>query len=215
MNLGMKFSISTLLITLLSMSAVQAAEVRHPNGGDAKAGKDKSALCQGCHGEVGISVAPNFPNLAGQYPQYIEKQIHDFQNEKRVDPTMSGMAATVTEPQDLKDIAAYFGSQKPMAGKHGGNKDLIAKGQALYMDGLPETGVYGCKNCHGDDGHGRAPDVFMFPVIGGQNKDYLLKQLKDLRSGERHNDPAGMMGGIASKLKDAEIDALVEFISEM
>jgi cytochrome c553 len=55
----------------------------------------------------------------------------------------------------------------------------------------------------------------MFPVIGGQNKDYLLKQLKDLRSGERHNDPAGMMGGIASKLKDAEIDALVEFISEM
>jgi cytochrome c553 len=215
MDVNMKFSINALFITLLTMGVAHAGETRHPNGGDAKAGKDKSALCQGCHGEVGMSVAPNFPNLAGQYPQYIERQIHSFQDEKRVDPTMSGMAATITEPQDLKDIAAYFGSQKPMAGKHGGNKDLVAKGKAIFTDGIPDRDVYGCKNCHGENGHGRAPDVFMFPVIGGQNKDYLLKQLKDFRSGERHNDPAGMMGGIASKLKDAEIDALVEYISEM
>ena len=39
--------------------------------GDAAAGKEKSAMCQGCHGEDGMSAAPSFPRLAGQYAGYI------------------------------------------------------------------------------------------------------------------------------------------------
>ena len=48
--------------------------------GDPVAGKEKSAMCQGCHGEDGNSAAPNFPKLSGQLASYIQKQIHDFQN---------------------------------------------------------------------------------------------------------------------------------------
>ena len=46
--------------------------------GDPVAGKDKSALCQGCHGEDGMSAASSFPRLAGQYAGYIRKQVADF-----------------------------------------------------------------------------------------------------------------------------------------
>ena len=178
--------------------------------GDAAAGKEKSALCQGCHGEDGMSAAPNFPRLAGQYAGYIRKQITDFQRELRKDDTMSGMAATVTEKQDLEDIAAYFANQKPMRGEKTGEANL---GKNIYLNGNSVTGLYGCVNCHGEEGKGKSPNNSVFPVVGGQHKDYLVKQLNDFRSGTRTNDPAGMMGDIAKKMTNDEIDAVAEYLA--
>ena len=205
-----KISIRALLvIALFTMETAWAAD------GDPKAGKEKSAMCQGCHGEEGISAAPNFPNLAGQFQKYIERQVLSFQDGKRSDPTMSAMAASVTEIQDLKDIAAYFASRKRMAGKPSSNKALADKGRVIFHEGNAETGVYACGNCHGENGYGRDAQNNVFPVISGQTKDYLVKQLNDFRSGERHNDPAGMMGSVAKKMTEAEIDAVAEFVSGM
>lgn len=178
--------------------------------GDPAAGKEKSAMCQGCHGEDGNSAAATFPRLAGQFANYLQKQIRDFQNELRNDPTMSGMAATVTEKQDLLDITAYFASQKQMKGSGSSND----KGKKLYLEGNLE-GAYGCVNCHGENGKGKSPNNAMFPVIGGQHKDYLVKQLTDFNKDERKNDPSGMMGDIAKKLTPAEIDAVADYLSSL
>jgi cytochrome c553 len=203
-----KLSVFVALLTLFTTIHAQASE------GDPIAGKDKSAMCQGCHGEEGISVNPMCPNLAGQFSRYIKKQIRDFQAERRNDPMMSPMAATITEPQDLEDIAAYFGSRKSMLNPpSAATADIIEHGKDLYTNGNPETGLYGCINCHGDNGKGKSASNPMFPVIGGQAKDYVVKQLNDLRSGERKNDPAGMMGNIAKKMTDVEIDAVAEYLS--
>ncbi len=209
MTKGIKFGIHALLVALVSIASAQAAE------GDPKAGKEKSAACQGCHGEEGISIAPNFPNLAGQFAKYTERQVRDYQESKRVDPMMSGMAAGVTEPQDLKDIAAYFASKKRAKGTPGGKKELVAKGKVLFYEGNPDTGVYACSNCHGENGYGLDSQNNVFPVISGQTKDYILKQMNDFRSGERHNDPAGMMGSVAKKMTPAEIEAVSEFVAGM
>ena len=202
-------------LILLSVVLLFSANSTVYAAGDAVAGKEKSALCQGCHGEVGISAAPNFPHLAGQYAGYIRKQIVDFQKELRKDDTMSGMAATITEKQDLEDIAAYFAAQKGMQGekaaesKSGENKS----GKNVYLNGNSDTALYGCVNCHGEDGKGKSPNNSVFPVIGGQQKDYLVKQLNDFRSGSRANDPAGMMGDIAKKMTDAEIEAVSAYLT--
>ncbi len=177
--------------------------------GDPVAGKDKSAMCQGCHGEDGNSAAPNFPKLAGQYANYLQKQIRDFQTEARVDPTMSGMAATVTERQDLLDITAYFASQKQMKGSDG-NSDA---GKKLYLEGNATSGVYGCVNCHGENGKGKSPNNALFPVIGGQHKDDLVKQMTDFKKGDRKNDPSGMMSDIAKAMTTAEIEAVADYLS--
>jgi len=206
MSEGIKFGMRVLLIALFAAGAAQAAD------GDAVAGKEKSALCQGCHGEDGMSVNPMCPNLAGQFPRYLEKQIRDFQAERRTDPIMTGMAQGIEEKQDAKDIAAYFASRKRMAGARSSNKEQAAKGGIIYREGNPETGLYACANCHGETGKGKSENNNVFPVIGGQTKDYIVKQLNDLRSGDRHNDPAGMMGNIAKKMTDAEIDAVAEYV---
>lgn len=178
--------------------------------GDPVAGKDKSALCQGCHGEEGISAAPAFPHLAGQYAGYIRKQIADFQARSRKDDTMEGMADTVAEKQDLADIAAYFASQKPM---RSGSPVVSPLGEDVYLNGNSLSDLYGCVNCHGDKGKGKSPNNSVFPVIGGQHKEYLIKQLNEFRNGVRSNDPAGMMGDIAEKMTDAEIEAVSEYLA--
>lgn len=181
--------------------------------GDPKAGKSKSELCHGCHGVNGISVDPTtFPNLAGQFAGYIFKQVQDFQLGNRQNDTMSAMAATVTSLQDLKDIAVYFSQQKTMKGKPTGSKAAKA-GEKIFHEGLPKFGVYGCVNCHGKNGKGRGKGNSLFPVIGGQQKAYIVKQLKDFKGGMRKNDPAGMMGDIAKKLSDEQINAVAEYLS--
>ncbi len=189
-------------------------------GGDPKAGASKSELCQGCHGADGMSVNPECPNLAGQKPGYIFKQVVDFQQGKRHNDTMSAMAGLAGTTQDLKDISAFFASLPSMDGTKymmgaPTDKKSIAKGKKIYLNGNPRTGLYGCVNCHGQNGKGKSETNQVFPVIGGQHKDYVAKQLKDFRAATRTNDPANMMMDIAKKLSDSEIEALSDYLGSL
>ena len=80
-------------------------------GGDAAAGKAKSATCAGCHGAAGISANPLWPNLAGQKDAYLVKQMKAFRDGKRSDPMMSPMAKPLSDA-DIDNLAAYYSSLK-------------------------------------------------------------------------------------------------------
>ena len=202
---------TSLAIVLLSATAAFAGDSpedikQRIGAGDPVAGKEKSALCQGCHGEDGNSATADFPKLAGQYAAYIQKQIHDFKAGSRKDPMMTDMAATVTDNQDLLDISAYFASQKQMKG----DRPVTSKtAQSRFLDSN------GCVTCHGVNGKGFAPNSPSAPVIGGQHKDYLVKQLKDFKSRARTNDRSGMMPMIAGFMSDAEIEDIASYVSGM
>lgn len=87
------------------------------SGGDASAGKKKSTTCAACHGAEGISPNPEFPNLAGQYQDYLETAIKHYQNGKRKNPIMVAQVAKLSH-KDVMDLAAYFSSQKGLQVKH-------------------------------------------------------------------------------------------------
>ena len=176
--------------------------------GNLIAGKNKSELCQGCHGESGIGLESQIPKLAGQYGKYIVKQIHDYQTGTRTHQIMSSLAKTVSD-SDLADIAAYFTSQNKMAGSGAGNP----VGENIFLNGNSSMTLIPCIRCHGVKGKGLTPKTSLFPVIGGQHKDYLRKQLMDFRGRIRTNSPGGIMNQITKSLTDAEIEALVEYIS--
>jgi cytochrome c553 len=97
---------------LLAASSVAAAA-----SGDASVGKKKSAPCAACHGENGVSVSPEFPNLAGQYPDYIEAALRQYQNGRRKNPIMQQQVKDL-KAKDILDLAAYFSSQHALAVKH-------------------------------------------------------------------------------------------------
>ncbi len=65
--------------------------------------------CVACHGARGLSANPLWPNLAGQKPDYISKQLNDFKEGRRQDPLMTAVAQTLSV-DDIKAIAAYFSS---------------------------------------------------------------------------------------------------------
>ena len=208
-----------LVLMMAATGGVYAAEAQIAGGmgsgsGDAAAGKAKAELCMGCHGADGISVDPTtFPNLAGQFAGYIFKQVQDFQLGNRNNDTMSAMAATVTDRQDLKDIAAFFSSLKTMKGTPGDAK-LAKKGEKLFTTGNEKLGNYAaCIRCHGENGKGKGKGNSLFPIIGGQQKDYVIKQLTDFKAGTRTNDPASMMAMVAQGLSDEEIKAVAEYVS--
>ena len=78
-------------------------------GGNAAAGKEKAASCFACHGETGVSAAPMYPNIGGQYAEYMLHALQGYKSGERQNAIMQGMVAALSE-QDMKDLAAYFAS---------------------------------------------------------------------------------------------------------
>jgi len=120
------------------------------------------------------------------------------------------MVGTLNDANDIADIAAYFASQKKMKGD-GKRENRV--GKDIFLHGDPSKMRLACVNCHGVNGKGIDPKIPMFPVIGGQHKDYIRKQLLDFRDGIRTNSPSGIMKTIASSLTDDEIEALADYVS--
>ena len=187
--------------------SAESIKVRSGSG-DPVAGKEKSQLCQGCHGEEGISTEGLIPKLAGQYARYIAKELRNYQSGTRSHQIMNAMAATISD-DDLADIAAYFASRTKMKGD-GSNNEV---GKKLFLHGDISRTMVACINCHGVNGKGLTPNTSMFPVIGGQQKDYIRRQLVNFRKGDRTNSPNGIMNRITQKLTDAELEALAEYVS--
>jgi cytochrome c553 len=196
-----KWLVTATLALSFSVGLAQAA-------GNAEEGKNKSATCAGCHGADGNSpINPVWPKLAGQHPQYIEKQIKDFKAGKRSDPMMSPMATPLSD-QDIADLAAYFTSQARQGGAAAADK--VESGERIYRAGIAETGVAACMACHGPSGAGNP--LANFPAIAGQHASYLEKALKDFRDGNRTNDTSKMMPGVVERMSDEEIAEVAQYI---
>lgn len=86
-------------------------------GGNAEAGKAKSAACAGCHGADGNSPTAMFPKLSGQHADYLFHSLKDYQSGKRKNPIMQGQVANLSV-QDMHDLAAYFSKQNGLSQKY-------------------------------------------------------------------------------------------------
>lgn len=79
--------------------------------GDPIAGEEKAAACIACHGPAGANpIIPEYPVLAGQYPDFLVHALESYKSGKRKNPIMMGLAASLSK-QDIRNLAAYFGSQ--------------------------------------------------------------------------------------------------------
>jgi len=195
----------TFVLTGLAISITASAWAE---GGNAEAGKTKSASCAACHGADGNSTNPEWPKLAGQHASYIMKQLANFKEDKRVNAIMSPMAKPLSE-QEVADLAAYFASQPKKLGE--ADQSKVTLGEQVYKGGNNATGVAACAACHGPTGTGNP--AANFPALSGQQITYVKNQLNAFRKGERANDAGKMMQNVAAGMTDAEIDAVAEYIA--
>lgn len=176
-------------------------------GDAAKGATIANQVCMACHGADGNSPISMYPSLAGQYPEYITKQLQNFKSGERNNAIMAGMVAALTE-EDMVNLGAYYASQtaKPGTAKSNGKGSV---GEKIYKAGIAGLGVPACASCHGPTGAG-VP--VQFPRLAGQHADYTVAQLQIFRSGQRANDAAKMMRMIASKLSDQDMAAVADYI---
>jgi cytochrome c553 len=71
-----------------------------------------SQTCVACHGNDGVGILPEYPNLAGQHEDYILHSLRSYKSGARKNAIMSGMAAALTE-KDILELAKYYSSQRP------------------------------------------------------------------------------------------------------
>jgi cytochrome c553 len=171
---------------------------------DIAAGKAKAELCIGCHGEAGISQTENIPSLAGQPDQFIQWQLVFFRGGSRKNEQMQPIVEQITN-DDIRNLGAYFASLTPPQGaKPDDNPALSGKGAQAAAGRR-------CASCHTDTYAGTKAVA----RIAGQREEYLVRALRDYKSGVRSGGAGAAMTDVAYPLSDEEITALAHYLAHL
>jgi cytochrome c553 len=170
---------------------------------DVTAGKAKAEMCTACHGEGGISQIENMPSLAGQPDQFIQWQLVFFRAGTRKNEQMQPVVEQLNN-EDIRNLGAYFATLTPARAKTDENPDLSRKGAQAA------TGRR-CASCHTDNFAGGKA----VPRVAGQREDYLVKALRDYKSGVRSGGGMAAMADVAYPLSEEEIEALAHYLAHL
>lgn len=69
-------------------------------------------LCVACHGKDGVGITPDYPTLAGQHWDYLERALLDYKRGARKNAVMPAFVSTLSDA-DIRAIAEYYGKQSP------------------------------------------------------------------------------------------------------
>src|SRR6201989_2234357 len=177
------YAASAILILLATIFAHAA---------DVAAGKEKAELCIGCHGENGVSQMENIPSLAGQQDQFIQWQLVYFRAGSRKNEQMQPIVEQLNN-EDIRNLGAYFASLTPAKPPADDNPELSEKGKQAAVGRR-------CASCHADNFAGTKAVA----RLTGQREEYLLKALRDYKSGQRIGAQA-VMADVAYPLNEEEI----------
>ncbi|HXJ51539.1 MAG TPA: c-type cytochrome [Burkholderiales bacterium] len=199
------------MLRLLALSALSVVVGTAAAQNAARGQRIAGQVCAACHAADGNSVAPTNPKIAGQFAEYLQKQLGDFkahQNKKpaRDNPIMTPMASNLSD-DDIQSVAAYYAGQK-LRPATAADKDLAALGQKIWRGGIAATSVPACGGCHGPAGAGIP---VQYPRLAGQFAEYVAAQLKGFKDGARSNDPNGIMRGVAARMTEREIQAVAQY----
>ncbi len=138
------------------------------------AGPEKLAACLACHGADGQSQIENVPSLSAQQPAYSLIQLFMFREKMRVAEPMNEAAKglTDTDLQSIADALAMLPPPKPP-------DDPADPGRLEQARAAAEQNH--CNICHRPDFAGQQT----VPRLAGQREDYLLKTLREYKTGER------------------------------
>jgi cytochrome c553 len=169
-----------------------------------------------CHGPGGNSLVPTFPKLAGQRVDFLYWQLVEYKRGHVPDSPMSEQVANLSD-DDMRNLAAFFAAQKPLAPRNAPPAVSDMRGGELYANGDPPRGIPPCQGCHGAEATGQADPRFrVFPVLRGQHADYVTAKLKEYRSGALADSSSDfIMQGVARTLDDASIEAIASWLAAL
>lgn len=179
------------VLTAMLVSVAAGAPAAEPMPSQAQA-------CVACHGNNGVSVNPEWPNLAGQHRDYLAQQLRAFRDGIRENAAMAPFVANLTE-QDIGVLADYYADQKLA---------VSASGDAARVDEGHALAAY-CASCHGMRG---VPATKEWPILAGQHASYLNKQMLAFKHEERIHP---LMQAALQRFGDAQFGALAAYYSQL
>jgi cytochrome c553 len=199
------------MLRLLALSALTVVVGTAAAQNAARGQRIAGQVCAACHAADGNSVAATNPKIAGQFPEYLQKQLGDFKAQPGKKPVresaiMTPMAANLSD-DDIQSLAAYYSGQK-LRPASAADKDLAALGQKIWRGGIAASNVPACAGCHGPAGAGIPAQ---YPRLAGQFAEYVAAQLKGFKDGARSNDANGIMRGVAARMTEREIAAVAQY----
>jgi cytochrome c553 len=161
--------------------------------------EERVQLCLACHGDKGQSETPEVPSLGGQPSLYTVIQLFMFRQNLRTAEPMNEMTKGLTdaELQKLGDLVAKLPPPKPATGM-----DPVRgkRGQELVV-------AHRCAFCHNN-----LSGAESVPRIAAQREDYLVKALREYKSGARR-EYQPVMAEIMPRVSDADIFDLAHFLA--
>ncbi|MCW5258163.1 c-type cytochrome [Verminephrobacter aporrectodeae] len=201
------------LTTLFALAVACATASSHAQEvkGDVQAGKQKIAMCIGCHGIAGYQASfpevHKVPMISGQSGKYIAAALLAYQKGERKHPTMRSIAESLSE-QDIADLAAYYEQHGKSAAER---PTASAREPGARVAELMQKGD--CVSCHG--AQFSKPTDPAFPKVAGQHADYLLVALKSYKAEKnaRIGRSNAAMAVAVKQLSNAELKALANYMS--
>lgn len=174
---------------------------------DLKNGREVYEVCSACHLPEGWGQTDGtFPQLAGQHPKVIIKQLADIRALNRDNPTMYPFALPdqIGGPQSIADVAAYIQTLKMNPEPGIGPGTDLEHGKKLYQEN--------CVRCHGQ--HGEGDNEKYYPRLEGQHYNYLMRQYKWIKEGKRRNANPDMVKQIQG-FTDRDTSAVLDYVSRI
>ena len=175
-----------------------------PDAASIGRGATLAQRCAICHGPTGVSRA-DAPNLAGQFPGVVYKELIDFQRGARVNATMTPFATGLAD-RDMRDLAAYYAYLPSLPAVSGQS----APAPKIVSDGAPLRNIPPCGACHGT-----LETKAASPWLGGQPTAYVKAQLTAFASGARRNDLDAQMRNVARNMTPDEIDEAAKYYGSL
>jgi cytochrome c553 len=162
----------------------------------------KAKACNSCHGiDANHPISPLYPILGGLAKEYLLGQMDDIKSGKRNNGQTAAMKAIIANVSDaeMKKIAQWISEQK-----HETALPEDHQGAGLFM-------AKGCVACHGINA--QSSIMPLYPNIARQNKEYLINQIKDIKSGARNNGMTELMKPLLVPVTEDEIKIIAEWLS--
>jgi cytochrome c553 len=162
---------------------------------------ERVAPCLACHGEKGTSATPEVPSLGGQPAAFVLIQLYQFREGQRIAQPMNDLTKDFSD-DDLRAFSEEIAKlPPPTPPSEGADPTRLEKGRVAAQR-------HRCGFCHNPDMSGHD----QIGRIGAQREDYLVKALREYRSGERRGyDPA--MVEVAQAITDGEIADIAHFLA--
>jgi thiosulfate dehydrogenase len=170
--------------------------------------------CISCHGANGEgNAAAGFPRLAGLSETYLAAQLTAFADGTRENSIMQPFAK-IMSLDGREAVAQYFSSlsaPKDIRTHDSADVSTADTGAWLATRGRWQEDLPACVQCHGPGGVGVGS---VFPPLAGQPAAYIAAQLGAWKNGKRAPGPLALMPAIASKLSDADIQAVAQYYAQ-